>query len=82
MMPTSAIADVVWRAFGTDVPNYIEPFCGSLAMANRIHAWRSTDSPAADKHPPVSNRRAGEVTADLPTEPTSAQGKLFGGAHG
>lgn len=28
----SRVADVVWHAFGTDVPNYIEPFCGSLAM--------------------------------------------------
>jgi hypothetical protein len=26
------VADVVWRAFGRDVPNYIEPFAGSLAV--------------------------------------------------
>lgn len=26
------IADVVWRAFGPNVPNYIEPFAGSLAV--------------------------------------------------
>jgi len=26
------VADVGWRAFGADVPNYIEPFGGSLAM--------------------------------------------------
>ncbi len=26
------VADVVWRAFGSDVPNYIAPFCGSLAV--------------------------------------------------
>lgn len=26
------VADVVWRAFGSDVPNYIEPFAGSLAV--------------------------------------------------
>ncbi len=26
------VADVVWRAFGPDVPNYIEPFAGSLAV--------------------------------------------------
>jgi hypothetical protein len=26
------VADVVWRAFGADVPNYIEPFAGSLAV--------------------------------------------------
>jgi hypothetical protein len=26
------VADVVWRAFGQDVPNYIEPFAGSLAV--------------------------------------------------
>ncbi len=26
------VADVVWRAFGTDCPNYIEPFAGSLAV--------------------------------------------------
>lgn len=26
------VADVVWRAFGEDVPNYIEPFAGSLAV--------------------------------------------------
>lgn len=26
------VADVVWRAFGADVPNYIEPFGGSLAV--------------------------------------------------
>lgn len=26
------VADVVWRAFGVDVPNYIEPFAGSLAV--------------------------------------------------
>lgn len=25
------VADVVWRAFGPGVPNYIEPFCGSMA---------------------------------------------------
>ena len=26
------VADVVWHAFGADVPNYIEPFAGSLAV--------------------------------------------------
>lgn len=26
------VADVVWRAFGADVQNYIEPFAGSLAV--------------------------------------------------
>lgn len=26
------VADVVWRAFGPDCPNYIEPFAGSLAV--------------------------------------------------
>lgn len=26
------VADVVWAAFGADVPNYIEPFAGSLAV--------------------------------------------------
>lgn len=26
------VADVAWRAFGSDVPNYIEPFAGSLAV--------------------------------------------------
>jgi hypothetical protein len=26
------VADVVWRAFGPEVPNYIEPFAGSLAV--------------------------------------------------
>jgi len=26
------VADVVWRAFGRDIPNYIEPFAGSLAV--------------------------------------------------
>ena len=26
------VADVVWRAFGVDVPNYVEPFAGSLAV--------------------------------------------------
>lgn len=26
------VADVVWRAFGADCPNYIEPFAGSLAV--------------------------------------------------
>jgi hypothetical protein len=26
------VADVVWRAFGADVPNYIEPFAGSCAV--------------------------------------------------
>jgi hypothetical protein len=26
------IADVVWRAFGHDVPNYVEPFCHSAAV--------------------------------------------------
>lgn len=26
------VADVVWRAFGADVPNYVEPFAGSLAV--------------------------------------------------
>lgn len=26
------VAPVVWRAFGADVPNYIEPFAGSLAV--------------------------------------------------
>jgi hypothetical protein len=26
------VADLVWRAFGPDVPNYIEPFAGSLAV--------------------------------------------------
>lgn len=28
----SRVADVVWRAFGADVPNYVEPFAGSLAV--------------------------------------------------
>lgn len=27
----SRVADVLWRAFGPSVPNYIEPFCGSVA---------------------------------------------------
>jgi hypothetical protein len=26
------VADIVWRAFGPDVPNFIEPFAGSLAV--------------------------------------------------
>jgi hypothetical protein len=26
------VADVVWRAFGSDCPNYVEPFAGSLAV--------------------------------------------------
>jgi hypothetical protein len=26
------VAEVVWRALGWDVPNYVEPFCGSLAV--------------------------------------------------
>lgn len=26
------VAEVVWRAFGADCPNYIEPFAGSLAV--------------------------------------------------
>lgn len=26
------VADIVWRAFGPDVPNYIEPFLGSAAV--------------------------------------------------
>lgn len=26
------VADVVWQAFGPEVPNYIEPFAGSLAV--------------------------------------------------
>lgn len=31
------VADVVWKAFG-DVPNYVEPFAGSLAvLLNRPH---------------------------------------------
>jgi len=28
----SRVADVVWRAFGADCPNYVEPFAGSLAV--------------------------------------------------
>lgn len=28
----AAVADDVWLALGTDVPNYIEPFCGSCAV--------------------------------------------------
>lgn len=28
----SRVADVVWRALGRDVPNYCEPFAGSLAV--------------------------------------------------
>ena len=28
----SLVADVVWQALGADVPNYIEPFCGSAAV--------------------------------------------------
>lgn len=28
----SRVADVVWRAFGADVPNYVEPFYGSGAV--------------------------------------------------
>ena len=28
----SSVADVVWQALGADVPNYIEPFCGSAAV--------------------------------------------------
>ena len=34
----SRVAAVVWRAFG-DVPNYVEPFAGSLAvLLGRPHA--------------------------------------------
>ncbi len=37
----SRVADVVWRAFG-DVPNYVEPFAGSLAvLLGRPHAPRT-----------------------------------------
>lgn len=28
----SRVTDIVWRAFGPEVNNYVEPFCGSLAM--------------------------------------------------
>lgn len=28
----SKVADEVWSRFGSDVNNYIEPFCGSMAM--------------------------------------------------
>ena len=28
----SRVADVVWRELGADVPNYVEPFAGSLAV--------------------------------------------------
>lgn len=28
----SRVASVAWRAFGPDVPNYVEPFAGSLAV--------------------------------------------------
>jgi len=31
----SRVADVVWRAFGASVPNYVEPFCGSAAVLLR-----------------------------------------------
>ena len=35
------VADVVWRAFG-DVPNYVEPFAGSLAvLLGRPHAAKT-----------------------------------------
>jgi DNA adenine methylase len=37
----SRVADVVWRAFG-DVPNYVEPFAGSLAvLLGRPHAAKT-----------------------------------------
>ena len=37
----SRAADIVWQRFG-DVPNYIEPFAGSLAvMLARPHAPRT-----------------------------------------
>jgi len=28
----SRVTDVVWHAFGPDIPNYVEPFAGSLAV--------------------------------------------------
>src|SRR6185369_15826213 len=28
----SRVADLVWSRFGDDVPNYVEPFAGSLAV--------------------------------------------------
>jgi len=28
----SRVADIVWERFGSDVKNYIEPFCGSMAV--------------------------------------------------
>jgi len=28
----SAVAKLVWQAIGADVPNYVEPFCGSAAI--------------------------------------------------
>ncbi|MBL8909853.1 MAG: DNA adenine methylase [Archangium sp.] len=28
----SRAADLVWRAFGSDIPNYVEPFAGSMAV--------------------------------------------------
>lgn len=37
----SRVADVVWRAFG-NVPNYVEPFAGSLAvLLGRPHAAKT-----------------------------------------
>ena len=35
----SRIADTVWDRFG-DVPNFVDPFCGSLAILLRRPHWR------------------------------------------
>jgi hypothetical protein len=37
------VVDVVWRAFGPDIPNVIDPFMGSCALLARPTWWRRQD---------------------------------------
>ncbi len=51
----SRVADVVWRAFG-DVPNYVEPFAGSLAvLLARPHDYAARIETVNDADGMISN---------------------------
>lgn len=81
------VADVMWRAFGPDVPNYIEPFGGSLAAlllrpggAGKIETVNDLDCDVANFwRATQSDPDAVAVAADQPVNEADlrARGKAF-----
>jgi len=57
----SKVAADVWRRFG-DVPNYLEPFAGSLAVLLRRPHWRWPDGFNGRIHMETVNDRDGAIT--------------------